>query len=96
MPSYCSAYGCKNNCYMEFSYHSFSLNNKVILKEWLVQIKNNFVPTKHSKLYSVHFQDGCFIFENFTGKKTFETWCYAYEIQFFQNKKSERENFQLR
>lgn len=86
-------------CYMkEFSFHSFPLNNKVLLKEWLSQIKReNFLPTKHSKLCSEHFEEDCFIYQNFTGRRLLKRNAVPTKFSFSKTKKQRKKNsYQMR
>ena len=44
------------------SFHSFPLQNKALLKQWLHNMRRaNFIPTKLSKLCSDHFSPECFV-----------------------------------
>lgn len=68
MVNKCSAYGCKSgysgNNNANISFHSYPLKSDNILKQW---IKNNpregFIPSKHSKICSLHFKESDFIKE---------------------------------
>lgn len=62
MVGYCSAFGCKTKSLKGGpSFHKFPAD-KCILQKWLVAIKReNFKPTKHSRLCSDHFENTDFI-----------------------------------
>ena len=54
----CSAYGCKRkfNKNDKVRFHSFQLKNEEFLKKWLAAMKReDFVPTKHSRICDDHF-----------------------------------------
>ena len=63
----CSAYGCKSGydkpkTAENVSMHQFPINDESLLKKWLHKISwQDFIPTKASKLCSLHFTDDCFI-----------------------------------
>lgn len=77
MPSFCSAYGCSNSgrkpdCIGKISFHRFPINDPILLKKWMINIKRDFVPTKHSSLCSLHFEDDCFVY-NKCGRRSLKT-----------------------
>ncbi len=63
MVNICAAYNCENGRRREnqtrsdVTFHTFPIENKGLLKLWLRNIsrKRNFVPTKHTRLCSLHF-----------------------------------------
>ncbi|KAK4876049.1 hypothetical protein RN001_012471 [Aquatica leii] len=58
MPDSCCAYGCSNRAHRgdNKQFFGFSLKNDERLKRWLNAIKReNFIPTKYSKICSDHF-----------------------------------------
>ena len=63
----CSAYGCKSGydgheTPENVSMHQFPLQDRPLLQKWLRKIsRQDFVPSKNSKLCSLHFTDDCFI-----------------------------------
>lgn len=76
MPSFCAAYGCSNNSHKEdcrrrlVSFHAFPLNNSKLLQQWLFNMKRaNFIPKTSSRLCSDHFEEDCFMFQNFTNRR---------------------------
>ena len=77
---YCTASGCKNasgkpGCPTGLSWHSYPLapERKQLLEQWIHNVgRDNFHPTKTSKLCSEHFREDCFVkdmFEKITGQK---------------------------
>lgn len=74
MPNFCCAYGCSNHSSKpeckNITFHRFPLNQKSLLKKWLISIKRtNFRPTAHHRICSIHFEDTCFEIENFTHRR---------------------------
>ena len=73
MVRHCVAFGCLNRsdkptC-KKLSWHSLPLNNKELLKTWLVKIRReNTAVSKNSFLCSEHFDKKCFS-KSFAGRK---------------------------
>ena len=67
MPYKCSVAGCISisstaNCNVQVSLHSFPLNDPNTLQHWIRFVnKDNFTPTKYSKICSLHFLDADFV-----------------------------------
>jgi hypothetical protein len=66
MTRHCIAYGCTNNSSKKgcagLSWHSLPINNKGLLRTWLIKIKRENTPvTKNSYLCSTHFTADCFV-----------------------------------
>lgn len=67
MPNKCCAVGCKSGYISSIfnekvTFHSFPLQNKELLRIWLRRIsRTDFVPTKYSRLCSLHFNESDFI-----------------------------------
>lgn len=72
MPNKCAAVGCKSgykgvNCSSDIlvSYHKFPHEDKNLLQQWLHRIsRDNYVPSQHSVLCSLHFTETDFISES--------------------------------
>lgn len=67
MPTSCCAFGCSNNSLKtecierKVSFHRFPHNKPELMKQWLNNIKReDFVPTKHTKICSDHFEPHLF------------------------------------
>jgi len=68
MVNKCAAFGCKSGYKgheqtgVKITFHSFPLNNKDLCDKWIrANPRKDFVPLKHSKLCSLHFQPTDFI-----------------------------------
>ena len=66
MPNKCSAVGCTSgyntNCDSNITLHKFPLANEDLLKRWTLRVsRDNFTPTKFSRLCSLHFVETDFI-----------------------------------
>jgi len=68
MVNKCAAFGCKSGYKgheqtgVKITFHSFPLNNKDLCDKWIrANPRKDFVPSKHSKLCSLHFQPTDFI-----------------------------------
>ena len=70
----CAAFGCKSgydssshgsdSCEEKITYHSFPIHNKELCQKWVrANPRQDFVPTKHSRLCSLHFKASDFIEE---------------------------------
>lgn len=70
----CAAFGCKSgydssrgadsNCEEKLTFHSFPINNEELCQKWIrANPRQDFVPTKHSRLCSLHFKESDFIEE---------------------------------
>ena len=73
MVRHCVAFGCTNRsdkpACKGLSWHSLPLNNKELLKTWLVKIRRENTPlSKNSFLCSEHFDKECFT-RSFAGRK---------------------------
>ena len=69
MPSKCSAVNCKSGYDSNkekqdgITFHRFPLENKDLLNLWLRRISRvDFVPTRYSKLCSLHFKESDFLY----------------------------------
>ena len=76
MVRYCDAYGCNNNSMnlsidgKSISFHRFLLNDKDLLKTWLVKIKRaNFELNSNSRTCFSYFEEVCPQFLNFSEKR---------------------------
>ena len=73
MVNKCSGFGCKSgyksNKQVESSgprltFHSFPINNKPLCELWIrANPRKDFIPSKHSKLCSLHFRQSDFVEE---------------------------------
>jgi hypothetical protein len=69
MVNSCSAFGCKSGYKghetdVKITFHSYPLANKDLCDKWIkANPRKAFVPSKHSKLCSLHFQPSDFIDE---------------------------------
>lgn len=70
MPNKCSAVGCKSGytgvpSSGEISYHKFPHEDQNLLQQWLRRIsRDNFIPSRHSVLCSLHFTPADFVCES--------------------------------
>ena len=73
MVNKCAAYGCKSGYAKQdesivsaskLTFHAFPLNNEELCAQWVkANPRKDFVPTKNSKICSLHFQPNDFIAE---------------------------------
>ena len=72
MVNKCAAFGCKSGYKnhvqqddnIKITFHSFPLDNKELCDRWVrVNPRTDFVPSKHSRLFSLHFKPGDFVQE---------------------------------
>jgi len=69
MPNKCAAYGCKSGYSKtevqtdeQVSFHAFPLSNKELCDKWIrANPRKDYVPSKHSKLCSLHFKPTDFV-----------------------------------
>ena len=67
MVNKCSAYGCTSGYKSHttddsISFHAFPLNNKDILDKWMrANPRKDFIPTKYSRMCSLHFKSSDFV-----------------------------------
>jgi len=71
MVNKCAAYGCKSGYSgntdvqddgVKVSFHAYPLSNKELCDKWIrANPRKDFVPTKHSKLCSLHFKPSDFV-----------------------------------
>ncbi len=78
MPAPCTAFGCRTGYHNEPKQagvwvHRFPLNKPELLKHWLQNMHHeNFTPSKHSVICSLHFADSDF-YQCRTDKQTRHT-----------------------
>ncbi|RUS80499.1 hypothetical protein EGW08_011720, partial [Elysia chlorotica] len=72
----CVAYGCSNQdadpaLRGKFSFHQFPFRwGDQYVKEWTLKIKReNFSASKYMVVCSEHFENSCFEYQNFTGRR---------------------------
>jgi len=70
MVNKCAAYGCESGYSgntdvqdgVKVSFHAYPLSNNELCEKWIrANPRKDFVPTKHSKLCSLHFKPSDFI-----------------------------------
>ena len=72
MVNKCSAFGCKSGYKTQslhtgekITFHSYPLHNKALCDKWIkANPRRNFVPTKYSRICSLHFKPSDFVAES--------------------------------
>lgn len=70
MPNKCAAVGCKSGSEglitsSDLSFHSFPLENNNLLRQWMHRIsRDNYKPSRHSVLCSLHFSQHDFVYDS--------------------------------
>lgn len=76
MPNKCAVFGCRTGYRGELnnniSLHSFPHKNVDLMNSWLNRISRdaNFIPSKNSRVCSLHFTDDDFVTERHDSNKS--------------------------
>ncbi|XP_076307841.1 uncharacterized protein LOC143223589 isoform X2 [Tachypleus tridentatus] len=95
MPESCVCYGCSNHQKKgkAASFHKFSLDNRDLLTEWLVNIsRDNYKPTVNHRVCDEHFLKNDHIIE-FVGEVNFLKEEFPQSIIEFEEVKIEKEEY---
>ena len=100
MARYCTASGCNNSSLnlsiggKRISLYRCTLNDKDLLKKWLVKIKReNFEPNSNSRICSSHFEEDRFQCLNFSEKQLLKKDALPTVFSFKSAPKSKRTSY---
>lgn len=99
MPSYCCAIKCNNSSAGDksISFHSFPLKDKKLLSIWLAKIKReDFDPTRHTKICSDHFEPECFTIQMFSGRRLLKPGSVPTKFSFTKENSRDMNSYQRR
>ncbi|GFO00260.1 THAP domain-containing protein 3 [Plakobranchus ocellatus] len=99
----CAAFGCSNTNIKKHlkgkvSFHSFPFTwGEEYVKAWKIRLKReNFEPTRHMVVCSEHFEESCFEYQNFTGRRQLKHGSEPTIFKHNQKKERQRTSYQFK